>query len=63
MIQMVFDIEDKAEGIYDYEIDPDGHGAVLTLTGPGTGLIYMEAGDPVNEAALFVIEVNLPADT
>ena len=55
--------EDKAEGIYDYEIDPDGHGAVLTLTGPGTGLIYMEAGDPVNEAALFVIEVNLPADT
>ena len=55
--------DDKAEGIYDYEIDPDGHGAVLTLTGPGAGLIYMEAGDPVNEAALFVIEVNLPEDT
>lgn len=55
--------DDKAEGIYDYEIDEDGHGAVLTLTGPGTGLIYMEAGDPVNEAALFVIEVNLPEDT
>lgn len=55
--------DDKAEGIYDYEIDPDGHGAVLTLTGPGSGLIYMEAGDPVNEAALFVIEVNLPEGT
>ena len=55
--------DDKAEGIYDYEIDPDGHGAVLTLTGPGTGLIYMKAGDPVNEAALFVIEVNLPEGT
>lgn len=54
--------DDKAEGIYDYRIDEDGHGAVLTLTGPGRGLIYMEAGDPVNEAALFVIEVNLPAD-
>ena len=51
--------EDKAEGIYDYEIDPDGHGATLTLTGPGTGLIYMEAGEPVNEGALFVIEVNM----
>ena len=52
--------DDKAEGIYDYEIDTDGHGVTLLLTGPGTGLIYMEAGDPINEAALFIIEVNLP---
>ena len=52
--------DDKAEGIYDYEIDTDGHGVTLQLTGPGTGLIYMEAGDPINEAALFIIEVNLP---
>ena len=52
--------DDKKEGIYDYEIDEDGHGATLTLTGPGRGLIYMEAGDPINEAALFIIEVNLP---
>ncbi len=54
--------DDKAEGIYDYEIDEDGHGATLTLTGPGRGLIYMSAGPPVNETALFVIEVNLPED-
>lgn len=52
--------DDKAEGIYDYVIDEDGRGAVLTLTGPGRGLIYMEAGDPVNDAALFIIEVNQP---
>ncbi len=52
--------DDRAEGIYDYEIDEDGHGATLTLTGPGRGLIYMEAGDPINDAALFIIEVNLP---
>ena len=52
--------DDKAEGIYDYELDPDGHGATLTLTGPGQGLIYMEAGEPINDAALFVIEVNKP---
>ena len=52
--------DDKAEGIYDYEIDADGHGVTLHLTGPGTGLIYMEAGDPINEAALFIVEVNLP---
>ena len=52
--------EDKAEGIYDYEIDEDGHGATLKLTGPGRGLIYMEAGEPINDAALFIIEVNMP---
>lgn len=52
--------DDKAEGIYDYEIDDDGHGATLTLTGAGRGLIYMEAGEPINDAALFIIEVNLP---
>ena len=52
--------EDKAEGIYDYVIDENGHGVTLTLTGPGRGIVYMEAGDPINDAALFIIEVNLP---
>lgn len=52
--------DDKAAGIYDYIVDSDGHGVTLTLTGPGTGLIYMEAGPPVNEGALFLIEVNTP---
>lgn len=51
--------DDKAAGIYDYVIDEDGHGVTLTLTGPGSGLIYMEAGEPINDAALFFIEVNL----
>lgn len=51
---------DKSEGIYDYEIDPDGLGATLTLTGPGCGWIYMEASEPINDGALFVIEVDLP---
>lgn len=53
-------MDDKKTGIYDYEIDPDGHGAVLTLTGPGRGWIYMEAGEPINDGALYVIEVDLP---
>lgn len=52
--------EDEARGIYRYTLDKDGHGAVLELTGAGRGLIYMEAGPPVNESALFIIEVDLP---
>lgn len=49
---------DRQRGIYDYEIDPDGHGVTLTLTGPGTGILYMSAGEPVNESDMLVIEVN-----
>lgn len=54
---------DKKEGIYDFVIDKDGHGAVLTFTGPGSGLIYMSVGPPVNDAALWFIEVNQPSLT
>jgi hypothetical protein len=53
-------MEDKQNGIYDFEVDKDGHGVTLTLTGPGRGLVYMEVGEPVNEAAMWIIEVNLP---
>lgn len=59
-VGMEYMLADKEEGIYDFRIDENGHGAVLKLKGPGSGLIYMEAGEPVNDAALFVIEVNLP---
>lgn len=51
---------DKAHGIYDYIVDEDGHGVRLILKGAGVGLVYMKAGDPVNESALWVVEVNLP---
>ena len=54
---------DKKEGIYDYVIDDDGHGATITLTGPGCGLIYMSVGPPVNDAALWFIEVNQPTES
>lgn len=54
--------DDRKTGIYDYELDKDGHGATLTLTGPGAGLIYMEAGAPINDAALFYIIVNMPEE-
>ena len=54
---------DREDGIYDYIIDADGHGVTLILKGPGSGLVYMEAGEPVNESELFLIEVNLPTDS
>ena len=50
--------EDKMNGIYDYIIDDDGHGVRLILKSPGTGIVYMEAGTPVDEAAMWVVEVS-----
>ena len=52
---------DRKQGIYDYIIDEDGQGVRLILTGSGTGIVYMEAGEPVNDAAMWVVEVNLPS--
>lgn len=49
---------DKSRGIYGYTIDEDGLGVKLHLESPGTGIIYMTAGEPVNEAGMLVIEVN-----
>ena len=49
---------DKAEGIYDYIIDDDGKGVRLILKNPGVGIVYMEVGEPVNEAAMWVVVVN-----
>ena len=50
--------EDRRRGIYDYQADSDGHGVTLTLTGAGTGMVYMEAKGIVNEAFLCFIVVN-----
>lgn len=46
---------DRDNGIYDYVVDPDGKGLILTLKGSGGGLLYFEAGPPVNETAMVVV--------
>lgn len=48
---------DRERGIYDYEVDADGHGAVLSLKKNGSGLLYLEAGYPLNQNEMVVIEV------
>ena len=51
---------DKERGIYDFKVDEDGKGVTLMLTGSGRGMMYFEAGYPVNDAELIVVEVDLP---
>ena len=48
---------DRSRGIYDYTIDEDGHGVTLSLKKPGTGIVYMTSGDPINESGMTLIEV------
>lgn len=60
MEELIFDHEN---GIYDYEIDKNGHGVTLTLTKAGTGIVYMEVGEPVNEVGMAIIVVLDPSET
>ena len=48
---------DKSRGIYDYEADTDGYGVTLTLLKPGIGIVYMSAGEPVNESGMVIVRV------
>lgn len=49
---------DVERGIYDYEMDADGHGVTLTLKENGTGMFTIDAGPPVNDGFLVIVVVN-----
>lgn len=49
---------DKSRGLYDYTMDRDGHGVTLHLKNKGSGIVYIEAGAPVSDAAMAVIVIN-----
>lgn len=48
---------DSNNGIYSYVLDEDGKGVVLKLKSKGSGLLYVEAGNPASDAAIIVIVV------
>lgn len=48
---------DRKRGIYDYTVDSDGHGVTLDLKKPGTGIVYMSAGEPINRSEMAIIVV------
>ena len=54
-------ITQVAEGV-DIRLDPSrmAQGIVTGVGFLGAGMIYMSAGPPVNESALWFIEVDLP---
>lgn len=48
---------DKERGIYDYKVDDDRHGVTLYLKKPGTGIVYMSAGEPINQEGMVIVVV------
>lgn len=48
---------DRNRGIYDYRLDDDMHGVTLYLKKPGTGIVYMSAGDPINRDGMVIVRV------
>lgn len=49
---------DKARGIYDYAVSDDGKSVTLFAKSRGSGLLYMETGEPINQAELIMIVVD-----
>lgn len=49
---------DKSRGIYDYRISDDGKSVTIYTKARGTGLLYMEAGYPVNDEELVVLVID-----
>lgn len=47
--------DSRISGIWTYELDEDGHGVKLTMTGKGMGLVVFDVYEPVNDGALCVI--------
>lgn len=48
---------DKGRDIYDYRVDDDGHGVTLYLKKPGSGIVYMSAGEPINRSGMVLVKV------
>ncbi len=46
---------DRNRGIYDYKVDDDLHGVTLYPKKPGTGIIYMTAGNPINQSRMVLV--------
>lgn len=49
---------DADRGIYTYRMDEDGHGVTLSLSGNGTGMFTIDAGEPINQGFLVIVVVN-----
>ena len=49
---------DKSRGIYDYAVSEDGTAVTLYTKERGSGLLYMEAGYPINQSELIVVVID-----
>ena len=62
--ETVFDIGteeleyDRKRGIYDYLISEDGKSVTIYTKAKGSGLLYMEAGYPINDAEMVVLVID-----
>lgn len=48
---------DRSRGIYDYTVDMQKKEVTLILKKPGTGILYMSAGEPVSMSGMAFLEV------
>ena len=56
---LAYDDTESVSEVYDYQIDVDGKGIVLTPRKAGTALVYFKAGPPVGKDTLAMVVFNL----
>ena len=49
---------DRERGLYDYSVADDGKSVILRTKGTGTGMLYIEAGYPINQAEIVMIVID-----
>ncbi|MBR6346227.1 MAG: DUF4906 domain-containing protein [Bacteroidales bacterium] len=56
--QLAYDDHENVAELYDYTIDPDGHGLTIHTKKGGSALVYFNAGPPVNRDTLALLVID-----
>ena len=54
---LAYDDHEDVAALYDYTIDPDGHGLTIHTKKGGSALVYFNAGPPVNRDTLALLVI------
>lgn len=55
---LAYDEDERVAALYDYDIDPDGHGLTIHPRKGGTAMVYIKAGHPVNRDTLAMLVID-----
>ena len=55
---LAYDEDERVAALYDYTLDPDGHGLTIHPHKGGTAMVYIKAGHPVDRDTLAMLVID-----